>query len=146
MESVVFYYPSNLFPTNTSLSPAGRRGLYRCAYSFRHQPGDSAWTEQNKRAMALLTCVERKDLYHFNFLSIHMKERKTILCLGLGSNPGPLAPQSNTLTTEPRSLKQFGHFYFEVVSFCSVFGHFQPLTASEVTNNLRIELSDLNYI
>ena len=38
------------------------------------------------------------------------------------------------------------NFYFEVLRFCSVFGHFQPLMASEVTNDLRIELGDLNYI
>ena len=103
--------------------------------------------------MALKTCVELKGhtnrpmiLNVINFLSIHMKKIKIIVCLGRGSNPRPLAPQSNTLTTEPCSQKPSGPFYLEVVSFCSVFGHFQPLTASEVTNNLGIELSDLNYI
>ena len=80
-----------------------------------------------------------------DFLSNHLKERKFFF-LGQGLNPGPLAPQSNTLTTEPRSKKQFVHFYFDVVLFSSVFGHFQPFMDLEVMNDLRIELSDLNYI
>ena len=65
-------------------------------------------------------------LNDFNFLGIHMKETKIIFCLGRESNPGPLAPQSNTLTTEPRSLKRFGPFYFDLVTFCSVFWPFWP--------------------
>ena len=48
-------------------------------------------------------------------------------CLKRGSNPGPLAPQSNTLTTTPHSLKQLGPLYFVVVLFCWVFAHFWPL-------------------
>ena len=96
----------------------------------------------NERVITYMPMI----LNDINFLTIQKKKIKKIFCLQRGSNPGPLAPQSNTLTTEPCSLKQSGPFLFEVVSFCSVFGHFQPLTASEVTNNLGIELSDLNSI
>ena len=66
-------------------------------------------------------------LYDFNFFGIRVKESKIRSYLGPGLNPGPLAPQSDTLTTMPSSLKEFVAFYFEVVSFCSVFGHFRPL-------------------
>ena len=39
------------------------------------------------------------------FPGINIKRTKS--CLELGLNPGPLAPQSNTLTATPHSLKQF---------------------------------------
>ena len=84
-------------------------------------------------------------LYDFNILSIHMKEKKFFLPKA-EIEPWTSDSQSNTLTTEPRSLKQFGPFYFEVVSFCSVSCHFQPLMASKVKADLRNELSDLNYM
>ena len=66
-------------------------------------------------------------LHDFNFLGIHIKESKKKSCLERESNPEPLALQSDTLTTMPHSLKEFRPFYFEVVSFCSVFGHFGSL-------------------
>ena len=53
------------------------------------------------------------------------------------------------MTNRPMILYDFNFLsihWTDVVSFCSVFDHFQPLTASEVTSNLAIELSDLNYI
>ena len=55
--------------------------------------------------------------FMFSISSISIWKKKKFLCLGQGSNSGPLAPQSNTLTTEPSGPKQFGHFYFEIVSF-----------------------------
>ena len=66
-------------------------------------------------------------LYDFNFPGIPIKKRDKRSCLQWGSYPRPFAPQSNTFIPMPHSLKEFGSFYFEVASFCTVFDHFGPL-------------------